>query len=283
MSPPTAEEPVDERPGLFDATPEIDVEAVVEQFAEQRRRISGDARLELLTAAESAGTLAAAEMGFDGLPFSAQAHRRLLEDTLGPRPTGYDLPSRIAEVVEEISAAFGRTVNPASHSEVLEAFRREGITVESTRKHVLQRIDHPAVPLLLRHRELSKLYSTNGWHWLDTWVRDDRFRPVYVPGAVVSGRWASRGGGALQIPKALRSSVIADRRAGRSSSPTRVSSNRASWRRCRAIGAWSRLPVRTISTPGRCGVSRRRPREGEASARCSACSTGLHRATRAPC
>ena len=44
-------------------------------------------------------------MGFDGLPFSAQAHRRLLEDTLGPRPTGYDLPSRIAEVVEEVSAA----------------------------------------------------------------------------------------------------------------------------------------------------------------------------------
>ena len=210
LPPPTAEEPVDERPGLFDAAPAIDVEAVVEQFAEQRRRISGDARLELLTAAESAGTLAAAEMGFDGLPFSAQAHRRLLEDTLGPRPTGYDLPSRIAEVVEEISAAFGRTVNPASHNEVLEAFRREGITVESTRKHVLQRIDHPAVPLLLRHRELSKLYSTNGWHWLDTWVRDDRFRPVYVPGAVVSGRWASRGGGALQIPKALRSSVVAD-------------------------------------------------------------------------
>ncbi|MEU5841607.1 bifunctional 3'-5' exonuclease/DNA polymerase [Rhodococcus sp. NPDC047139] len=208
--PPAVEEPADERPGLFDAAPTIGIDAVLEQYADQRRRIAGDARLELLTAAESAGTLAAAEMGFDGLPFSAQAHRRLLEDTLGPRPAGYELPSRIAEVVEEIGAVFGRPVNPASHSEVLEAFRREGIAVESTRKHVLQQIDHPAVPLLLRHRELSKLFSTNGWHWLDTWVRDDRFRPVYVPGAVVSGRWASRGGGALQIPKALRSSVVAD-------------------------------------------------------------------------
>lgn len=210
LPPPAAAEPVDERPGLFDTAPTVGIDEVVERFAEQRRRIAGDARLELLVAAESAGTLAAAEMSFYGLPFSAEAHRRLLEDTLGPRPSGHDLPMRIVEVIEEIGSVFGRPVNPASAAEVLEAFRREGIGVDSTRKHVLQQIDHPAVPLLLRHRDLSKLFSTNGWHWLDTWVHDNRFRPVYVPGAVVSGRWASRGGGALQIPKALRTSVVAD-------------------------------------------------------------------------
>lgn len=201
---------VDERPGLFETAPAIDIHTVLDRFADQRRRITGNARLELLTAAESAGTLAAAEMGFDGLPFSADAHRRLLEQTLGSRPSGYELPSRIAEIVEQIGAVFGRPINPASHTEVLDAFRREGIELHSTRKHVLREIDHPAVPLLLRHRDLAKLFGTNGWHWLDTWVRDDRFRPVYVPGGVVSGRWASRGGGALQIPKALRSSVVAD-------------------------------------------------------------------------
>ena len=161
-------------------------------------------------AAESAGTLAAAEMGFGGLPFSAESHRRHLERTLGPRPAGYEMPAGIVAVTEEIGSAFGRPVNPASHTEVLDAFRREGIEVQSTRKHILQEIDHPAVPLLLRHRDLAKLFSTNGWHWLDTWVHGNRFRPVYVPGAVVSGRWASRGGGALQIPKALRSSVVSD-------------------------------------------------------------------------
>ena len=37
-----------------------------------------------------------------------------------------------------------------------------------------------------------------------------RFRPEYVVGGVVSGRWASRGGGALQIPKLLRQAVVAD-------------------------------------------------------------------------
>ena len=34
--------------------------------------------------------------------------------------------------------------------------------------------------------------------------------PEYVAGGVVSGRWATRGGGALQIPKAVRRAVVAD-------------------------------------------------------------------------
>jgi DNA polymerase-1 len=41
-------------------------------------------------------------------------------------------------------------------------------------------------------------------------VSGGRFRPEYVVGGVVSGRWASRGGGALQIPRVLRRAVVAD-------------------------------------------------------------------------
>jgi DNA polymerase-1 len=41
-------------------------------------------------------------------------------------------------------------------------------------------------------------------------VHRGRFRPEYVPGGVVSGRWATRGGGALQIPKVVRRAVMAD-------------------------------------------------------------------------
>jgi DNA polymerase-1 len=66
------------------------------------------------------------------------------------------------------------------------------------------------VPALLRYKELSRLHAANGWSWLQQWVRDGRFRPEYVPGGVVSGRWATRGGGALQIPRAVRSAVVAD-------------------------------------------------------------------------
>ena len=41
-------------------------------------------------------------------------------------------------------------------------------------------------------------------------MHDGRFRPVYVPGGVVTGRWASSGGGALQLPRQLREAVRAD-------------------------------------------------------------------------
>jgi DNA polymerase-1 len=45
---------------------------------------------------------------------------------------------------------------------------------------------------------------------MDTWIVDGRFHPDYVPGGVVTGRWATRGGGALQLPKQVRGAVVAD-------------------------------------------------------------------------
>lgn len=208
--PVAAAAPVDDRPGLFDATPSRDPAEVLSEHADQLDRIGADPRLRLLVAAESAGALAAAEMSHTGLPFSAAAHHELLTRALGPRTSGDAVPQRILDVTDEIEAAFGRRVNPASHPELVEAFARDGVELPSTRAYLLREVDHPAVEPLLRYRDLAKLHTTNGWAWLDAWVRDDRFRPVYVPGGVVSGRWASRGGGALQIPKTLRSSVIAD-------------------------------------------------------------------------
>jgi DNA polymerase-1 len=41
-------------------------------------------------------------------------------------------------------------------------------------------------------------------------VRDGRFRPEYLPGGTVTGRWVTNGGGALQIPKVIRRAVVAD-------------------------------------------------------------------------
>ncbi|MFC0196789.1 bifunctional 3'-5' exonuclease/DNA polymerase, partial [Microbacterium arthrosphaerae] len=63
---------------------------------------------------------------------------------------------------------------------------------------------------LIEYKKLSRLLSANGWSWLSEWVADGRFRPVYVPGGVVTGRWASSGGGALQLPRQLREAVRAD-------------------------------------------------------------------------
>ena len=41
-------------------------------------------------------------------------------------------------------------------------------------------------------------------------MHDGRFRPDYVPGGTATGRWATSGGGALQLPKIVRSAVVAD-------------------------------------------------------------------------
>ena len=75
---------------------------------------------------------------------------------------------------------------------------------------MLRGIDHPAIPFLLEYKELARLHAAHGWAWLDEWVRGGRFHPEYVVGGVVSGRWASRGGGALQIPRVVRRAVVAD-------------------------------------------------------------------------
>jgi DNA polymerase-1 len=82
--------------------------------------------------------------------------------------------------------------------------------VKTTRQWELKESSHPAIVPLLDYKKLARLHAANGWAWLDTWVKNGRFQPEYVVGGVVSGRWASRGGGALQIPRQIRGAVHAD-------------------------------------------------------------------------
>src|SRR6185312_8126766 len=162
------------------------IDAAVAVHADQLRRLAAlpaPESMRLLVAAESACGLIAAEMTRTGVPWRPDVHDAVLTELLGPRPPAGMRPRRLVELADRIAEAFGgRRVNP----------------------------DHPAVAPLLEYKELSRLYAANGWSWLDTWVSGGRFRPDWVVGGVVSGRWASRGGGALQIPHALRRAVIAE-------------------------------------------------------------------------
>ncbi|WP_182490119.1 bifunctional 3'-5' exonuclease/DNA polymerase [Microcella alkalica] len=170
--------------------------------------------LALLAAAESAGALTAIEMQRTGLPWSATTHEALLTDLLGPRPDSPGArPARLAALGAEVERLLGAspgTVPLDSPPELVKALRRAGLEVSSARSWELSRIDHPAIEPLLRYKKLSRLLTANGWNWLDTHVHDGRFRPSYVPGAVVTGRWGSAGGGALQLPKLIRGAVQAD-------------------------------------------------------------------------
>lgn len=199
-------------PGIAEAREVL--RALVGVHADQLRQIAADAhpaRFGLLAAVESAGGLAAAEMSARGMPWRADVHDALLAGLLGRRPGPGFRPPRLAELAAQISAAFGgRPVNPDSPAQLLKAFATDGVPVQSTRSGVLRAIDHPAVPFLLEYKELARLHAAHGWAWLDEWVRGGRFHPEYVVGGVVSGRWASRGGGALQIPRVVRRAVVAD-------------------------------------------------------------------------
>jgi DNA polymerase-1 len=186
----------------------------VAELRSQLRAVAGSAapgRLRLLLAAESAGALLAAEMHADGMPWDAGVHDRLLTGLLGPRPPAGARPKRLADLVEEVRQALDRPgLNPDSQPELLRALRRAGLDVATTRAHELRTHSHPVIRPLLEYKKLARLLAANGWTWADTWVRGGRYRPEYVPAGVPTGRWATSGGGALQLPEAVRGAVRAD-------------------------------------------------------------------------
>lgn len=188
-------------------------EDLLQVYTDQLRRHDATehpGRMRLLTAAESAGMLVAAEMNSSGLPWRADVHRQVLDELLGERYAGGGEPRRLAELADEVSAAFGRRVRPDLPADVVKAFAQAGIKVKSTRRWELEELDHPAVQPLVQYKKLYRIWTAHGWSWLQDWVRDGRFRPEYLPGGTVSGRWTTNGGGALQIPKVIRRAVVAD-------------------------------------------------------------------------
>lgn len=211
-----------EASALFDLEPSLssrgavpsELSETLAELARQDTAIAGaddGGRLRLLVAAESAGALVACELEAAGIPWDRAEHDRILTDRLGPRPSPGAPPARMVEVGAEVRRALDDPhLSLDSPPRVLRALHRAGIDVASTSRWELEGVDHPAIAPLLHYKRLSRLLTANGWAWLDEWVRDGRYRPVYVPGGVVTGRWASSGGGALQIPRLLRPALRAD-------------------------------------------------------------------------
>lgn len=210
-------EPTVAAPSLFDVfddtSGEDPIVTTLGQYRAQRGTIAAapDGRLTLLCAAESAGGLIAEEMRAAGLPWDEGVHDAILTDTLGTRPVAGGTPSRMVELGDRVRELLGdASLHLDSQQKLLRALHRVGVQVESTSRWELAEHDHPVVEPLLAYKKLSRLLSANGWAWLAEWVHDGRFRPVYIPGGVVTGRWASAGGGALQLPRSLRPAVRAD-------------------------------------------------------------------------
>ncbi len=204
-SPRAAAEPRGVPDTLADALLEFDRQRSLVGALEQ----SG--RLALLLAAESAGALVAAELTAAGVPWDELEHDRILTEALGSRPPTGAKPSEMLALGEEVRRELGDSgANLDSPPKLLRALRAAGIEATSTSRWELAEYEHPAIAPLLRYKKLARLLSANGWAWLEEWVSGGRYRPVYIPGGVVTGRWASSGGGALQIPRQLRPALRAD-------------------------------------------------------------------------
>jgi DNA polymerase-1 len=202
----------------FSRAPRHSPEELRTEYAAQQEALSQastDAnrrqRLQLLLAAESAGAMIAAEMQHTGVPWREELHEQILADYLGPRPPLGHRPAKLEALNTELRRLLNSpSLNPDSPQELMRALHRNGIEVKTTRQWELKESSHPAIEPLLAYKKLSRLHAANGWAWLDAWVKNGRFQPEYVVGGVVSGRWASRGGGALQIPRQIRGAVHAD-------------------------------------------------------------------------
>lgn len=198
--------------------PGAPLEELRSEYAAQQSALAGVGteenrrnRLQLLLAAESAAAIVAAEMQHAGVPWREDLHEQILAGHLGPRPPAGQRPVKLEALAAELRVMLNSPgLNPDSPQDLMRALHRNGIEVKSTRKWELRESSHPAIEPLLEYKRLSRLHTANGWSWLDAWVDGGRFRPEYVVGGVVSGRWASRGGGALQIPRQVRGAVHAD-------------------------------------------------------------------------
>lgn len=207
-------DPVDRADDAAASSSAVQVEAIIAEHDRQLALVAGSTEpnaLRLLLAAESAGALIGAELHAAGLPWDRSVHERVLETELGPKPkTGWK-PAHMEKLAAQVRAALdAASVNLDSQLDLLRALRRAGIQVDSTSRWELREQEHPAIEPLLAYKKLARLLSANGWAWLDEWIAGGRFRPDYVPGGTATGRWATAGGGALQLPKNVRSAVVAD-------------------------------------------------------------------------
>lgn len=199
------------------------VRVLMREWLAQARAIGASRhpdRLRLLAAAESAGALVAAEIGYYGIPFNVQAHHEHLCELLGPRPVLGERPQKMQELAEQIQRMlFMPSLNPDSPQDLLRALQSAGVSVKSTRSWELKSWAD-AIPTqrekrwalidpILRYKKLYRIWTANGWTWADTWVSEGAFRPHLEVGGAATGRWGASGGGALQLPAEIRQAVQA--------------------------------------------------------------------------
>lgn len=167
-----------------------DVEATWKIYAEQLPQLERD-HLMRVCGIESAASVAFAQMELSGAPIDVEAWKKLVElaktDTVAARK---NLDREFRSVSDR--DLFGNsTLNYDSESDVLDALKKMGVELTTTRRDVLLASGHPAAKALSEYREHQKIVSTYGDAFLQhVHPVTGRLHPRFSPIGAMTGRVA---------------------------------------------------------------------------------------------
>lgn len=138
-----------------------DVEATWKVFAKQLDELEREGLLKVL-AIEGAASTAFAELELRGAPIDKEAWKRQLDEAKSGSAHARKALDKEFWTVADRDLFGGTTLNYDSDEELLSAFKKLGLTLESTRKEVLLATGHPAALAVADYREHQKIVSTYG-------------------------------------------------------------------------------------------------------------------------
>jgi DNA polymerase-1 len=136
-----------------------------------------------------------------GVGFNRAAWELLARDAEDRRD---ELHERLDAIAPSTGDLFGVT-NWNSPKQVLAAFRKHGITLESTGDDALAAVDHPLAETLREYRSAARLATTYGRDWLRHVAADGRVYATWKQiGAGASGRMSCKEPNLQQLPRDAR-------------------------------------------------------------------------------
>jgi len=137
-------------------------------------------------------------MSLAGVPVDAAAWSEICRNLETEAVAMRDEMDRTAPPALTLDLGFGR--NWDSPSEVKDALKLAGCSIENTNEETLSDLDHPLANLLRRYRENRKLVSTYGPAWLEH-LDGGRVYPDWRQMGASSGRMACSSPNLQQIPR----------------------------------------------------------------------------------
>lgn len=165
-----------------------DVEATWKVYAAQLPLLERDGLMRV-AGIESAAVVAFAEMELRGAPIDVAAWSKLVEEAKSDTRAARKSLDREFWDVAGRDLFGGTTLNYDSEHEVLDALKRLGVELTTTRRDALIATGHPAAKALAEYREHQKIVSTYGDAFLQhVHPRTKRLHPRFSPIGAMTGR-----------------------------------------------------------------------------------------------